>query len=411
MVFSLLRGPAGYTLGAPNTAGGGVLPLLYEANVTGAGRYLGAFKVPSDGGQANPNNWSGSNTGESGAYVAYNSVSGTLFITSRNVGGSANIAEITIPSGLDVTGVPANMPTASWAGSSLSAPRFFDITNGNRSQSITTPNTGYVANGIFTDGANVYQNFEGSYDSTGETLAPLWKRAGLTLSSGTVTGPISFSTSKTQRTLSGAMCAVPAAYVSALGGDILQADKQWSINGTQNEGPFLASYNSSQIGSVSPLPTTVLCDYQFPLSTQPQWTKSQSTTTQGLAFPTGTRSVLQIGVAGKGTAQYGDPLIPADGIYDPANSDKGWHAYPYKWHIWAYDANDLAAVKAGTKASNTVLCYADWDVTMPPNVGESSRIVSGSCFDDVNKRLFITECGYSRAGSLQPIIHVFQLVY
>lgn len=389
--------------------GGGTLPLLYEANVTGSGRYLGAFKVPSDGGQVNPNNWSGSGGLGSGQYIAYNQSLSALFISSRNANPSANIGLISIPTGLDTTGNPANMPTASWVGASTSAPYFFDITGGNRSQSWGPGATGPLCAGMFTDGSNIYQNFEDFYDNSGNTLAPLWKRAGLNLVSGTITGPISWAGSKTQRTLAGAGCVIPTGWQSALGGDMLQADKQYSINSTQNMGPFLSSWSTSQVGVVSPLPNTVLCDKQYPgLNETPLW--NNTTQCVGLAFPSNTRTVLHIGRYGTGTIYYGDPGI--DGPADPMSPYKGYHAYPYRWRIWAYDAQDLADVKAGTKASNTVEPYSTWLVAAPPGTldgGGSTTLTVGACFDDVNKRLFIAECESSRTGSLQPIIHVFQV--
>ena len=44
------------------------------------------------------------------------------------------------------------------------------------------------------------------------------------------------------------------------------------------------------------------------------------------------------------TAPEGGPYC-----YDPTNSYKTVHAYPYRYQVWAYDLNELAAVKAGEK--------------------------------------------------------------
>ena len=48
---------------------------------------------------------------------------------------------------------------------------------------------------------------------------------------------------------------------------------------------------------------------------------------------------------GTGTFCYGEGAT----CNDPTDSSKGNHAYPYQYQVWAYDANDLAAVKAGSK--------------------------------------------------------------
>jgi hypothetical protein len=396
-------------------------PLLYEANVTGSGRYLGAFKVPSDGGQASPNNWTGSEGFEAGQYIAYNSTSNTLFITSRNIYGTGNIGQITIPTGLDTTGNPANMPTAAWSGTSTSAPYFFDITNGNRTLSSPMAGVQFVNAGMFTDDVNIYQSFENFYDNGGSTIGPLWKRTGLTLNSGTITGPVTWAGSKEQRVLAGAGCSIPSAWQTSFAGNMLQADKQFSINSTQNRGPFLSSWDKTQFGVTNPLPNTVLCDNEYDLKgSDPIW--NATARCSGLMFPAGSRSILHVGTRGVGTLQYGTPGQEAEPdkgapgiIYDPISPAKGYHAYPYRWYIWAYDANDLFAVKTETKASNTVLPYSHWSISAPPNTVNAENSITveqvGSCYDNVNKRLFIAECGTSRTGSLQPIIHVYQLSF
>ena len=84
----------------------------------------------------------------------------------------------------------------------------------------------------------------------------------------------------------------------------------------------------------------------------------------GAAFPVGTRSLLVVGLTGLGPACYGEGTSNqalagqpvGDGAiycYDPTDSAKGTHAYPYRWNVWAYDANDLQGVVNGTKTAWT----------------------------------------------------------
>ena len=87
----------------------------------------------------------------------------------------------------------------------------------------------------------------------------------------------------------------------------------------------------------------------------------------GLVFPAGTRSVLFFGKQGVGTFCYGPgtsnqalvgtiaPGFVDPYCYDPVDDSKGTHAYPYIYQVWAYDANDLAAAKAGQSAGHPTL--------------------------------------------------------
>ena len=61
--------------------------------------------------------------------------------------------------------------------------------------------------------------------------------------------------------------------------------------------------------------------------------------------------------------------------YDPTNSYKGPHAYPYRYQIWAYDLNDFAAVKAGTKQPWDVVPYGVWPLELP--TPESTTTLGG----------------------------------
>ncbi len=55
--------------------------------------------------------------------------------------------------------------------------------------------------------------------------------------------------------------------------------------------------------------------------------------------------------------------------YDPLSFDQGQHAYPYNFQFWAYDLNDWAAVKAGTKQPWEVKPYGVWPFTLPMPYG------------------------------------------
>ena len=86
-------------------------------------------------------------------------------------------------------------------------------------------------------------------------------------------------------------------------------------------------------------------------------------------------------------------LAMATCCYDPVNTIKGNHAYPYKAHIWAYDAGDLVKV-----ANNDA---KPWDI-LPYDILEFDflnidKVISGM-YD-------IGQIAYARL----PVIHVLVL--
>jgi hypothetical protein len=70
--------------------------------------------------------------------------------------------------------------------------------------------------------------------------------------------------------------------------------------------------------------------------------------------------------------------------------------------MWAYDANDLLAVKAGTKQPWDVQPYAI--STLDFAFGGSGVAFNGATFDPATNRLFVIE-----ANSEDPIVHVLKI--
>ena len=176
------------------------------------------------------------------------------------------------------------------------------------------------------------------------------------------------------------------------------------------------------------------------------WGWNGSGAPRGIAFPEGSKSVLIFGRMGMGNSNYGagdnaegtlcygpgttikseagrvggqscnDGKSTVGGgdhcCYDPTNTNKGGHAYPYKARIWAYNADDLADVKKGTKYAWNVLPYAIWDFDFPyiDEAKNGSRDIGQVAYDPATQRLFISQLitdnpGYARF----PVIHVYRL--
>jgi hypothetical protein len=88
---------------------------------------------------------------------------------------------------------------------------------------------------------------------------------------------------------------------------------------------------------------------------------------------------------------------------DKDNGSKGVHCYPYRSQVWAYDLNDLAAVKAGTKQSYDVKPYAVWELDT------HFKDIQGIAYDTVNQRLLVSQVAGDPANAGQPLIHVYKV--
>jgi hypothetical protein len=122
----------------------------------------------------------------------------------------------------------------------------------------------------------------------------------------------------------------------------------------------------------------------------------------GGVFPVGTRSILFIGKHGVGTYCYGE----GSACGDPADSDKGTHAYPYKYQVWAYDANELLLVKDGAKRKYEVQPYSIWNFNIPFETDDRHDI-GGVAYDRAGNKIYISQmCADSGCN---PIIHVFEI--
>lgn len=131
------------------------------------------------------------------------------------------------------------------------------------------------------------------------------------------------------------------------------------------------------------------------------------------------RSVLFIGVHGTGPFCYGPPYSGPDAAYvQPPNdprcdlvlhetTDKGTHTDPYVYRIWAYDANDLVAVKQGKLKPWEPRPYGLWNLTLPY---PSGRTRCGGVFDPATSRLYLSQ-QFSDKDPAQgwPVMHVYQV--
>ena len=242
---------------------------------------------------------------------------------------------------------------------------------------------------------------------------------------------------------SGYFALVPLEWQAALGGPVLNGNCCLGVISRTSFGPAVSTIDPAKLGAETPLQAKPLVYYPTPHpllepGREPcldfdtchpivdGWSDNStlfngSTEIRGVVFPDKTRSVLFFGrhgvnfCYGPGTddpALVGTPAtVDDDGnvvdswCLDPEDSSKGVHGYPYLYYVWAYDANDLAAVASGQKLPWEVRPYAVWPLSLPFSTIGSTRI-GGAAFDPQTRRLFISQL---YADDVQPVIHVFTI--
>lgn len=217
----------------------------------------------------------------------------------------------------------------------------------------------------------------------------------------------------------GYMTWVPAEWQAALGGPALTGQSDIPGPYRTSSGPAAFAFDPAKL---TPTGAIALLYYPLEHSTIGKWGDGGNTplysgadTVRGIVFPAGTSSVLFFGKHGQtycygpGTADQSKAGTPATDIgdtadkwcYDPADSSKGNHGYPYQSMVWAYDAHDLAAVKAGTKAPWEIVPYAAFAL---PNIGKE---IGGAAYDPATGRIYVSEMIVD--ANANPVVHVLHV--
>ena len=219
--------------------------------------------------------------------------------------------------------------------------------------------------------------------------------------------------------IGGYMGVIPQEWRGLLGGPALTGQCCIAVIARSSFGPSASVFDPDDVGKTAQAPSTMLVGYPEAHQTFGPWNVPNPyftgvTRIGGVAFPAGTRSVLFIGRHGTtfcyGTGT-GNPALHGtlDGqgnvyCYDPVDGTKGSHGYPYKHQIWAYDANDLLAVKQGVKNAWDVLPYAIWNLgEMDFNQGTAS--MRSATYDPATRRWYVVLDN----GDNTPEVHVYEV--
>jgi hypothetical protein len=379
-MFPALTSPS---LAATNTA-----PLLQKANLV----YEGAFRVPRGSSDTTTFCYGGTS-------LAFNAQNTSLFMVGHDW--YQYSAEINIPK---ITNSPniENLATATML------QQFQDTTEGKLNNvNPSDPNAKKVGGHLVYEN-NLYVTVYSYFDGSGTQSSSHFKRSLSLSTKGQVAGPYRVG-AQYPGFVSGYMTQIPPEWQSQFEAPALTGNCCLAIAGIQSNGPAASVFNPADIGTLSPVPATPVVGYpaEHPLGTGWETTSTLyngTTRIRGIVFPSGTRSVLFFGRQGIGPFCYGTPSE----CNDPTDDSKGCHAYPYRYQIWAYDANDLLSVKNRTKQPWTVQPYAVWDFDLPFANNYGQRVIGGAAYDPKTNQIYLSQqCTDTNCA---PIVHVFRVL-
>lgn len=259
--------------------------------------------------------------------------------------------------------------------------------------------------GRFFVGANTYYSSEPQPTSLwmGQSLAAM-------------RGPFRVGTGN-QRTFAGYFGTVPPEFRALFGGDVISGKCCTSIISNSSYGPALNVWDSATVEQLRG--ATQLLEYPDNHQTVGGYLDpgglvgfGHTTTVGGVAMVPGTNTTLFIGRQGT-TVCYGtgttDPTLhgkpSGDGgiwCYDPTNTYKGNHGYPYLNAAWFYRTSDLLDVARQLKAR--------WDVRpvqiaqLPGTTVDTGQMVSAT-YDPATGDIMAT----LDTGGAQPRIYVWNV--
>jgi hypothetical protein len=276
--------------------------------------------------------------------------------------------------------------------------------------------------GELVSGGRLFGSVYVYYDATDSQVVSHWSRPSTSLS-GKARGLFRVGTVGAGM-VSGYMAAVPAEWTALLGGTALTGNCCIPIISRTSYGPAVSAFDPSALGRTKVTPAVPLLYYPSDHPAIGPWNGSWNpgrgeyfgggTTVRGVVFPDGTRSVLFFGTQGIGKFCYGEGTDrrslawkpTPDGTtwcYDPDDSSKGTHAYPYVAEVWAYDAARLLAVRRRTLKPWQVKPYAVWTLHLP----FGSARIGGAAYDPNAGVVYVSQ---QHGNGADPVIHAFRVV-
>lgn len=211
--------------------------------------------------------------------------------------------------------------------------------------------------------------------------------------------------------VAGYMAEVPEEWQDELGASYVTGQAALSIIGRTSIGPSAFGFDPDDLGS-----GTVDADpYVFyPLGSLPDgqdWDNNDmflggTTEITGMVFVPDSRTVLFFGDSAAGDIYYGE----AEDANDGSRGYKGYHAVngEYQYTIWAYDVDDLIAVKNGEMGASDIKPYDIWNYDLP--FSDPSMHIGGVAYDSASGYLYVSQLSADHIGyDPNPLISVFDL--
>lgn len=345
--------------------------------------YEGSFAFPST--ESN-----GSRFGYGGGPIWFNDDSKTLFAGGHNQ--HQKLAEIAIPEVRDVRIVGAGgLARASYVQG------FFDATDGKYAVLGPLGGQGFKLGGVMTWADMLIIQGYIYYDALNTQTASAYVSSRDLSVTTDAAGPFKVGDLKVGYT-SGYMAVTPEKWRAAFGGPALTGNCCLSIISRTSYGPDIFAFDPATVGKTVPAPAVPLLYYP-PTNPLAAYDASNTSlfngTTEmgGVVFPEGTDTVLFFGRHGIGQFCYGTSCFEGAG--------QGTHAPPYVSQVWAYQASELAEVKAGTRQPWS-LQPRIWEFQFPVNPGNVN--IKGVAYDKANRRIFLTQ-----AAGENPLVHVYRI--
>jgi hypothetical protein len=364
-------------------------------------QYVGAFRLPRD--MSNDDSFS-----IGGETLAFNPAGPSLFVGSK----AGRVAELSIP-----------VPVASSNPDALPFATFIQpLTDPMEGRLSAVATDGVALDGLMVHGNRLYGSVSVYYDAQNTQRMSHFSHS-LRLNEASFTGWSSVWQTDRTGFVSGFMAKIPSEWRTLLGGPAITGQCCVPIVSRTSWGPAAFAFDPARVGD--PLvPASPLLYYTGANPTLGHWDSSSptygaSTTMGGVVIIPGTRTALYFGANGIGPNCYGNGTgnqslhgtTGPDGTlwcYDPSNSAKGSHAYPYRYQMWAYDLNDFAAVKAGQKQPWEVVPYGVWPFDLP--TPETTVRLGGVDYDPTSRTLYLSQMFADRDGyGYRAIVHALHV--
>ena len=380
----------------------------------------GGFRVPQ-GANGDPN---GDGFSYGGTAITYDPVQNGIFMVGHPY--YQLVGEISIPTPVNSTRLTA-LPTAKML-QNFADPTDAHINNVAAGGSAITDSHGVIG-GLLVFGSQLIGSDYVYYDAGSQAvLSHFTNSTNLSQTAANFHGMYQVGTLN-PGFVAGYMTNIPTEWQPLLGGPVLTGLGGISIISRSSEGPAASVFDPGHFVSGGVTPATPVVGYPASHPTLGAWGGktpnppfNMATSVNGIVFVKGTRTVLFFGTTGLGKPCYGvgtsnlslaGTIVPGTTsepyCYDPAHSAKGCHAYPYTEYVWAYDADDLLAVKQGQKNMWDVTPYATWDLSLP--ITTLGHDVGGAAYDPSTQTIYLSEKGADPGGGYfsGPIVYAFKV--